>query len=68
MVQEIAALHVTIERNPWVSGYVSTSTQINVLRNLLLGSHERVTSDSATGYWFGNVTNVGCFPRYLCRL
>ncbi|KAF9646963.1 hypothetical protein BDM02DRAFT_2841164 [Thelephora ganbajun] len=56
IIQEVTALHVTIERDPWGSGYVSTSTQINVLRNLLLGSHQGVTSDSATGYWFRKVT------------
>jgi len=57
IVQEVAALHVTIERNPWGSGYVSISTQIKVLRDLLLGSHEGTTSDGATEYWFREVTN-----------
>lgn len=58
IVQEVTALHVTIERDPWDSGYVSISTQINVLRNLLLGSHKGVRNDSTTGHWFGKVTGV----------
>lgn len=58
IIQDVAALHVTVERDPWGSVYVSTSTQINVLRQLLLGSHKGVANDSATGYWFGKVTNV----------
>jgi len=58
IVQDVTALHVTLERDPWGSGYVSTSTQINVLRNLLLGSHKGVTRSSPTGYWFGKVTSV----------
>lgn len=58
VIQEVTALHATIERDPQGSGYVSTSTQIAVLRNLLLGSHEGVTSKSATGHWFGKVSNV----------
>ena len=58
IIQDVTALHATIERIPWGSGYVSTSSQINVLRNLLLGSHEGVTKSSATGYWFGKVTTV----------
>ena len=66
IIQEVTALHVTIERIPWGSRSVSTSAQINVLRRLLLGSHEQVTSDSATGHWFGKVTNVSGFLRYLC--
>ena len=68
IIQDVTALHVTIERNPWGSGYVSTSTQINVLRSLLLGSHERATNDSATGYWFEKVTSVSStseIPRSL---
>lgn len=68
VIQEVTALHVTIERTPWVSGYVSISTQVNVLRNLLLGSHEGVTSGSATGHWFEKATSVSLLLRYLCRL
>ena len=68
VIQEVTALHVTVERNPWGSVYASVSTRIGVLRNLLLGSHEGVTSDSATGYWFKKVTRVSRFLRYLCRL
>lgn len=58
IIQDVTALHVTIERDPRGPGYVSTSTQISVLRNLLLGSHEGVTKGSATGHWFGKVTSV----------
>lgn len=58
IIQDVTALHVTIERTPWNAEYASTSTQINVLRKLLLGSHEGVTSDSDTGYWFGKATSV----------
>ena len=58
IIQEVTALHVTIQ-TPRTSGSVSISTQIKVLRNLLLGSHEGVTSDGVTGYWFGKVTGVG---------
>jgi hypothetical protein len=66
VIQEVTALHATIERNPWGSGHVSTSTQINVLRNLLLGSHKEVASGSTTGYWFGKVASVSRFLGYLC--
>lgn len=58
IIQEVTALHVSIERYPWVLGYASTSTQINTLRNLLLGSHKGVAGDSATGHWFKKVTHV----------
>ena len=68
VIQEVTALHVTIERTPWVSAYASISTQINVLRNLLLGAHEGVTSGSATGHWFWKATSVSLLLRYLCRL
>lgn len=68
VIQEVTALHVTIERNPWGFGYFSISTQINVLRKLLLGSHEGVARDSATGRWFGKVTNVSRLPGYQYRL
>lgn len=68
VIQDVTALHVTIERLPSESVYVSVSTQITVLRNLLLGSHKGVTSDSATGHWFGKVAKVSRFLRYLCRL
>jgi len=57
IIQDVTALHVTIKCVPFGSGCVSTSTQINVLRNLLLGSHKGVARDSPTGYWFGKVTN-----------
>ena len=62
VVQDVTALHVTIERNPWGSGYLSTSTQINVLRNLLLNSHQRVAIHGATAHWFGKVTSVSPTP------
>ena len=64
VIQEVTALHVTVH-TPWGSGSVSISTQIKVLRNLLLGSHGGVTSDSATGYWFGKVTRVSRVLRHL---
>ena len=65
IVQEVTALHVAIERNPWESGYVSISTRINVLRNLLLGSHKGVANDSTTGHWFGKVTGVSGGSKML---
>lgn len=65
VVQEVTALHVTIERNPSEPGYVSTSTQINVLRNLLLDSHKGVANDSNTGHWFGKVTGVSRVSKIL---
>lgn len=59
IVQGVTALHITIERYPLKSEYVSTSTQIGVLRTLLLGSHRGVQDDSATGHWFREVVDVG---------
>jgi len=64
VVQEVTALHVTLHKS-WGSGSVSISTQIKVLRSLLLGSDGGVTSDSPTGYWFGKVTSVSQVPRRL---
>lgn len=58
IIQEVTALHATVERYPWGSGYVSTSTQITVLRSLLLDSHKGVTGNSATGHWFGKAADV----------
>ena len=66
IIQEVTALHATIERDPWASEYVSVSTQIGVLRNLMLGSHEGVTSGSATGHWFEKVASVSWLPTHLC--
>jgi hypothetical protein len=70
IVQEVTALHVTIERYPSVlgPGYASISTQVHVLRNLLLGSHKGVASDSATAHWFRKVAHVSKFSSHSCRL
>lgn len=64
IIQEVTGLHVTVERNPSGRGYFSISTQVNVLRNLLLGSHG-VTNDSATGHWFGKVTSASSTSAIL---
>ena len=61
IIQDITALHVTIERYPSVlgPGHPSISTQIHVLRNLLLGSHN---GDSTTAHWFKKVALVSGLP------
>ena len=64
IIQEVTALHVTIQ-TPRASGSVSISTQIKVLRNLLLGSHTGANSDSATGHWFRQVTKVSRVPFFF---
>ena len=67
IIQEVTALHVTIERHPAVLGpsHVSISSQIHVLRNLLLGLHK---GDSTTAHWFRKAALVSGLSSCSCHL
>lgn len=60
IVQEVAALHVSIGKPHPLLKSVSVSTQIAALRRLLYGWE---SSEKQTGHWFKQAAEVRCTSR-----